>query len=401
MMLQIVHQKRDILAKTFIEIPTYPNPMATVGFLINPIAGMGGKVGLKGTDGAEILQKARELGAEPMAQTRAKEALKLIFDMNLEVNWLTVSGSMGEEVLRKVGYGDELEVVHDSPESTTSKDTELACQKFKEKNADLILFCAGDGTARDISNIIKKDIPVLGIPSGVKMFSSVFGVNPRACAELLSGFVKELYTTREAEVMDIDEDLYRKGELSAKLYGYALTPYESTLVQASKSVFSGEDEESSKSEIARYLVELMEEEKDTTFILGAGSTIEAIGKELGIDKTLLGIDVVKNGKLMAKDVNEGKLLEILDEEDKAMIIVGVIGAQGFVFGRGNQQVSPEVIKKVEVENIRIVATPHKMSQTPVLRVDTGDGQLDGLLAGFNKIIVGYHEMRVAKVEAGR
>jgi predicted polyphosphate/ATP-dependent NAD kinase len=387
--------------KTFIKIPTYPNFMMTVGFLINPIAGMGGKVGLKGTDGIEILEKAKEFGAEPIAQIRAEETLKLIYEMKHEVNWLTASGKMGEDVLREVGYGDELEVIHDPPDSTTAKDTELVCQKFKEKNVDLILFCAGDGTARDIYNIIKKDIPILGIPSGVKMFSSVFGVNPKACAELLSGFIKGIYNTTEAEILDIDEEQYRKGVLSSKLFGYALTPYESTLVQASKSIYSGEDEESSKSEIAKYVVELIEEEKDTTFILGAGSTIEAIGKELGIEKTLLGIDIVKNGKLIAKDVNEGKLLEILGEGGKARIIVGVIGAQGFVFGRGNQQVSPEVIKKVGVENIMIVATPHKMSQTPVLRVDTGDGHLDGLLAGFHKIIVGYHEMRIGKVEAGR
>jgi predicted polyphosphate/ATP-dependent NAD kinase len=387
--------------KTFIEIPTYPNFMAIVGFLINPIAGMGGKVGLKGTDGDEILKKARELGAEPVAQIRAEETLKMIFEMKAEVNWLTASGKMGEDVLRKVGYGDEdIEVVHKSSESTTKKDTESACEKFKEKDVDLILFCAGDGTARDIHNIINKEIPIIGIPSGVKMFSSVFGVNPKACAELFSGFIKGMYTTAEAEILDIDEDLYRKGELSSKLLGYALTPYESTLVQASKSVFSGEDEESAKAEIARYVVELMGEEKDTAFILGAGSTIEAIGKELGVDKTLLGIDVIKNGKLIAKDVNEGKLLEILGKEAKAMIIVGVIGAQGFVFGRGNQQVSPEVIRKVGVEKIRIVATPHKMSQTPVLRVDTGDGKLDELLAGFHKVIVGFHEMRVARVEIG-
>jgi predicted polyphosphate/ATP-dependent NAD kinase len=376
--------------------------MFTVGFLINPIAGMGGRVGLKGTDGAEILEKARELGAEPIAQVRAEVALKLIFEMKPEVKWLTASGEMGEEILKKVGYKNEdLKVIHNAPEPTSTKDTEKVCKIFKEKSVDLILFCAGDGTARDIYNIIKKDIPILGIPSGVKMFSSVFGVNPKACAEVFSGFIKKMYTTREAEVMDIDEDLYRSGELSAKLFGYAITPYESSLVQASKSVYSGEDEESAKVEIARYVVELMEEEKETIFILGAGSTIEAIGKELGIKKTLLGIDIVKNGQLIAKDVNEGKLLEILDKEDKAMIIVGVIGAQGFVFGRGNQQISFEVIKKVGVENIRMAATPHKMSHTPILRVDTGDGKLDGLLAEFHKVIVGYHEMRIAKVEAGR
>jgi predicted polyphosphate/ATP-dependent NAD kinase len=372
--------------------------MLTVGFLINPIAGMGGRVGLKGTDGEDILEKARELGAEPVSQIRAEETMRLIFETKPEVKWLTASGVMGENIFRKVGYDDkEFEVVFQAPTSTSKKDTESTCAIFKQKELDLILFCGGDGTARDIYNIIKKDIPILGIPSGVKMFSSVFGVNPRTCAEVFNGFSKGLYTTTESEIMDIDEEQYRSGELSAKLFGYALTPYESNLVQPSKSVYEGGDEKSAKEDIARYVAEIMKEEKDTIFILGAGSTIEAIGKELKIQKTLLGVDVVKDGKLIARDVNEGKLMEVLDKEDKAMIIVGVIGAQGFVFGRGTQQISPEIIRKVGVENIKIVATPHKMSQTPNLKVDCGDEEVDRLLSGFQKIITGYHEIRMAKV----
>jgi predicted polyphosphate/ATP-dependent NAD kinase len=135
--------------------------------------------------------------------------------------------------------------------------------------------------------------------------------------------------------------------------------------------------------------------------LGAGSTVERIGKELGIDKTLLGVDVVKEGKMIARDVNEQRLLEILEKEKKAVVIIGLIGSQGFVFGRGNQQISPKVLRKVGVENIRIVATPHKMSQTPRLRVDTGDMELDKMLYGYQKVIIGYHEMRMVKVEADR
>jgi predicted polyphosphate/ATP-dependent NAD kinase len=377
--------------------------MATLAFIINPIAGMGGKVGLKGTDGAEILEKAKELGAEPIAQKRAEETIKLIFDMKTEIKWLTCSKNMGEDVLRGIGYkeGEEYTVVYNTPDSTTTEDTKNACTKFKEMKVDLILFCGGDGTARDISSVIGKDIPMIGIPAGVKMFSAVFGVNPRSAAEVVLGFVRQEYNVAEAEIMDIDEESYRKGELQAKLFGYALTPYESTLVQTSKSVYGGADEEAAKEEIARYVVEIMEEEKGALFILGAGSTIERIGKELEIDKTLLGVDVVKNGKLIAKDVNEQKLLEILEEEKKTIIIVGVIGAQGFVFGRGNQQISPKVLGKVGVDNIRIVATPVKMSQTPRLRVDTGDEDLDKMLSGYRKVIIGYHEMRMVKVEARR
>ncbi len=377
--------------------------MATIGFLINPIAGMGGKVGLKGTDGVEIMKKAKELGAEPIAQKRAEETIKLIFDMKVEIKWLTCLKNMGEDVLKSVGYkeGVDYTVVYDTPSSTTSKDTKKACTKFKEMNADLILFCGGDGTARDISSVVGKDIPMIGIPAGVKMFSAVFGINPRSAAEVVSGFVRQEYNVAEAEIMDIDEESYRRGELQAKLFDYALTPYEGSLVQTCKSVYGGVDDESSKEEIAKYVLEIIEEEKDSLFILGAGSTIEKIGKELEIDHTLLGVDVVKNGKLIAKDVNEQKLLDILEKEKKAIIIIGVIGSQGFVFGRGNQQISPKVLRKVGVDNIKIVATPVKMAQTPSLRVDTGDEEFDKMLSGYHKVIIGYHEMRMVKVESNK
>jgi predicted polyphosphate/ATP-dependent NAD kinase len=373
--------------------------MTTIGFLINPIAGMGGKVGLKGTDGAEILKKAKELGAKPISQIRAEETISLILNMKVEIKWLTCSKDMGEDVLKKVGYkgGEDYKVVYDTPPTTTTQDTKNACTKFKEMKAELILFCGGDGTARDISYIIGKDIPIIGIPSGVKMFSAVFGVNPKGTAQVVLGFFKGEYGLAESEIMDIDEEDYRRGELHAKLFGYALTPYETNLVQTCKTVFEGVDDEGAKDEIAKYVLEIIENEKDTIFILGAGSTVERIGKELGIKKTLLGVDVVLNGKLIAKDVNEEKLLEILEKEHKVNIIVGVIGAQGFVFGRGNQQISPKVLRKVGVNNIRIVATPYKMSQTPRLRVDTGDEELDMMLSGYHKVIVGYHEMRMVKV----
>ncbi|UCF07278.1 MAG: NAD(+)/NADH kinase, partial [Thermoplasmata archaeon] len=259
----------------------------------------------------------------------------------------------------------------------------------------------GDGTARDIIGVIGKDIPVIGIPAGVKMFSAVLAVNPESAAEIVLGYLRGDYDLIEAEIMDIDEGAYRKGRLDAKLFGYALTPYEPTLVQVSKSVYGGVDEEAAKEEIARYVAELMGNEKDTLFILGAGSTVEAVGEELKVDKTLLGVDAVKGGQLIAKDVNEAQLLELLETEEKAVIVVGVIGAQGFVFGRGNPQLSPEVLRKVGTDNIRILATPHKLSQTPTLRVDTGDVELDCLLSGHVRVIIGYHEMRMVKIEGGK
>ncbi len=374
--------------------------MMKLAFLINPIAGMGGRVGLKGTDKEEILKKAMDMGAEPMAHIRAEETLRLFMVKKIQFKWLTCSGKMGEDSLKKVGFrqGEDFQIVYQPTEITSSDDTKSACGKFKEFNVDLILFCGGDGTARDVCSVIGKAIPVIGIPAGVKMFSAVFGVNPTATAFVVLGFARGAYGISEAEIMDIDEDEYRKGVLHAKLYGYANTPYESSLVQSSKSVYEGIDEESAKEDIAKYVVEQMEAEKDTFFIIGAGSTMEMIGKKLGINKTLLGVDVVKNGELIAKDANEQKLLELLEVGKKAVIIISVIGSQGFIFGRGNQQMSPKVLKKVGATNIRIAATLKKILQTPRLRIDTGDMDVDEMLSGYHKIITGYHEMRMVKVE---
>lgn len=357
---------------------------------------------MKGTDGEVILKKARELGAEPVAHERARETIKLISELKIDIHWLTCARDMGEDVLKASGYmvGEDFGVVHNISEMSTAQDTKNACSKFREKKVDLILFCGGDGTARDIYSVIGKEIPIIGIPAGVKMFSAVFAVNPSSAAEVVLGFFRNEYKTIEAEIMDIDEDAYREGSLDAELFGYAQTPYEETLVQSGKSVYGGANEETAKEEIARYVVELMEENKDNLFILGAGSTVEAIGKELGVEKTLLGVDCVKNGKLVATDVNEKQLLQLLENEEKATIIIGIIGSQGFVFGRGNQQISPAVIKKVGIEGIKIVATPTKMSQTPKLMVDTGDNDMDRMLSGYHKVIIGYHEMRMAKIKGG-
>lgn len=397
-----MRQKSDENNKTFNQITAYPICMAQVGFLVNPIAGMGGRVGLKGTDGREILEKARELGAKPVSQERALETMKQIFQRKGEITWLTCSSDMGENVLREAGFkeNEDFQVIYESPSITSANDTKNTCRKFKEMDVDLILFCGGDGTARDIFSVIGQDIPMIGVPAGVKMFSAVFAVNPESAAEVVLGFLRNEYSLKEAEIMDIDEKAYRAGSLDAQLFGYAQTPFEESLVQSSKSVYGGVDEEAAKEDIARYVVELMEENKDTLFIMGAGSTVEAIGKELGVKKTLLGVDVVKNGQLIAEDVNEKQLIGLLEKEEKAWIIIGIIGSQGFVFGRGNQQISPAVIKKVGIEGIKIVATPHKMSQTPVLRVDTGDPEVDNMLSCFHRVIIGYHEMRMAKIQCG-
>jgi predicted polyphosphate/ATP-dependent NAD kinase len=216
----------------------------------------------------------------------------------------------------------------------------------------------------------------------------------------LREFLEGELTTGEVEILDIDEDLYRKGEWRINLFGTALGVIEPTYVQMGKATFETLSDEEIKEEIAEYVVEQMGEEKNILFILGSGSTLYKIGEKLGIDKTLLGIDAVFNGKLVGKDLNEKDLLSLLNKHKKAKLILSPIGGQGFILGRGNHQLSPEVIRKIGLDNIVVVATPSKLSSTPFIRVDTGDRELDRAIAKKEQIIViiGYRLMRVVKIQ---
>jgi predicted polyphosphate/ATP-dependent NAD kinase len=378
--------------------------MATmkIGFLVNPIAGMGGRVGLKGTDG--VLDKALKLGAKAVAKEKAAETLAafnklLAIEEIPEIEWLTCSGAMGADALKHAGF-EKFEVLHEPEKNTTRDDTLKAAGEFLKNGAGIILFCGGDGTARDICEIVGEKIPILGIPSGVKMYSGIFGISPARTADILAGFLKGELKPTQVDVLDLDEDKYRKGEWVARLFGTALTPYEPTLVQASKMMFSETTEEGILEEIAEYLQELAKAKPDTLFILGPGSTLEFMGEKLGIDKTLLGIDAVLGKKLVGKDLNEAGLLKLLANHKKVKLLLSPIGAQGFVLGRGNLQLSPEVIRKIKRENIMVISTPAKLARTPVLRFDTGDAELDKELAGkgYFNVVVGYRISRLVKVE---
>ncbi|MFQ5815724.1 MAG: ATP-NAD kinase family protein [Candidatus Hydrothermarchaeaceae archaeon] len=362
-----------------------------VGFLINPIAGMGGRAGLKGTDGVEVLEKARSLGAEPVARERASKALKTLKD---KAEFLTCSGEMGEAVLRELGFSS-YEVVYEYDPPSSADDTKRGCERFLRRGIDIILFCGGDGTARDVLGVVGDKCPILGIPSGVKMHSAVFAVNPRASAQLLLDFIAGDVEIREAEVLDTDEEKYRSGELSVKLYGYALTPSEPMLIQGGKVLFHGGGVEEAKEAIATFALEFMRD--GSLYILGPGTTVKKILELAGLKGTLLGVDAFKDGELVVEDVDERKLLGLLNENERVKIMVSPIGSQGFVFGRGNQQISPEVIRKTGRENIIILATPHKLRETPVLLVDTGSEELDEELSGDSQIIVGYRLAQRRKI----
>jgi predicted polyphosphate/ATP-dependent NAD kinase len=354
-----------------------------IGLIVNPIAGMGGRVGLKGTDG-EAFKKAVELGAKPVSPLRAVEMLKNLYPIRKSFWLVTYAGEMGENEAREVGF--EPEVLGELGLETTSEDTVKAASLIGEV-VDLLAFVGGDGTARDILRGLRKPVPVLGIPAGVKMYSSVFAVTPKAAAELIKKFIRTGLPLTTAEVLDIDETEFRKGRISARIFGYLPTLQDFKLTQMTK-IPTGYDERSEQLEIARYFVEKMNTE--TLYILGPGTTTFAIGRLLGIDKTLLGVDVIYRKSLVVKDANEKELLSIIDGK-KAAIVVTPIGGQGFIFGRGNQQISPEVIRKVGKENIIVVSTKEKLRRLEILRVDTGDPKLDEELSGEIRVITGYGE----------
>lgn len=377
--------------------------MHLLGFVVNPIAGMGGRVGLKGTD--NVVEEAIRRGAEPVSGERASQMLKTLirardqYSRKLPVKWITVSGKMGADILEESGFSQkEYEIVYHCPEPTTREDTQKACKEFQNRNVELIVFCGGDGTARDIYEVVNAHTPMLGIPSGVKMHSGVFGVNPESVAEVVLAFVEGSLSISEVEIMDLDEELYRKGEWNIKLHGIAVTPFEHTYIQSAKTIIRGPSEEEVKEEIAAYIIEEME--PDTLYILGSGSTLKTIGESLHVDKTLLGIDAVFNKELIAKDANEKDVLTLLDQYEKVQLIVSPIGAQGFILGRGNLQLSPEVITKIGLDNITVVATPAKLQQIDALRVDTHNRELDEAFAQkrYIKVIIGYHTMAVRNIE---
>jgi predicted polyphosphate/ATP-dependent NAD kinase len=355
--------------------------MRRIGFLINPVAGMGGAVGLKGTDGN--VEEARRRGASPVAKNRAHITLALLA-RGTGIHFVTCSGQMGEQALMEAGVQDYQVLYHYHGESS-ARDTRQAAIAFKNAGVDLVLFCGGDGTARDIFDAVGRDLPILGIPAGVKMYSAVFAIDPITAEELVTGY--DVQSLRDSEIMDVNEEAYRAGELKTRLYGIARTPVLAGKVQFSKHVFEEGDEERAKGEIARFIHEIMI--PDVLYVLGAGTTTESIARDIGVNKTLLGVDAIKNGTTIALDMNEQTLWALLQEGYEAKIIISPIGAQGFILGRGNQQISPRIVRRVGTRNIIVVATPQKLRETPVLYVDSGDSSLDAEFGDTVLVVSGY------------
>jgi predicted polyphosphate/ATP-dependent NAD kinase len=359
-----------------------------LGLIINPVAGLGGSVALKGSDGAQTAAKAIELGAQPKANSRTKAALEILLPYKEQLVIYTVNGEMGEQTAKALGFN--VEVVYNTDAVTTPDDTESAAQVLKNADVDLVLFAGGDGTARNICHAIEDTVPVLGIPAGCKIHSGVYAITPKAAGRVVEMLVKgELVTLADADVMDIDEDAFRKGTVKAKRFGEMQIPSEVRYVQAVKNG-GKETDELVLSDIAAYVVSEMDE--DTLYIMGSGSTVEAIMEEMGLENTLLGVDLIKDQTLVGQDLTAADLLELTHKKNTKLVIT-LIGGQGHIFGRGNQQLSPALIRAIGKENIIVVATKIKLqalNNRPLI-CDTGDNELDDELTGYIKVTTGFND----------
>ena len=366
-----------------------------IGLIVNPLAGIGGAVGLKGSDGQAIIDEAVKRGAirrSPLRTLHALEHMRDIFDC---LEFVCFPDSMGEEVCRKAGLMPT--VIGESTTKTSAADTEAAARALQREAVDLILFAGGDGTARDICRAIGSTVPVLGIPAGVKIHSGVYAVNAEGAANIVRMLVAgEMVSISPGEVRDIDEDAFREGIVKAKYYGELMVPNEGRYLQHVKC--GGRPVEALVlQDIAEEIIGKMDD--DCLYIFGPGSTTGAIVEQIGLENTLLGVDVVKAQELVACDVNEVDLLALVKGQ-VCKIIITLIGGQGHIIGRGNHQIGPEVIREVGRDNILVVSTPSKIEELegrPLL-VDSYDDDINTMMKGLIPVVTGFESTVLYRVE---
>lgn len=358
-----------------------------IGLIINPVAGLGGPAGFKGSDG--MAQQALALGVEAKAAQRTQIALEVLLPLRERLEFVTFPGAMGADLLGEMGFAHRV-VGELATGASTASDTHKAVELLQQAHVALILFAGGDGTARDICAAVREGQPVLGIPAGVKIQSGVYAISPRAAGELTARLVEGgLVRLSSGEVRDIDESALREGRVTARWYGELTVPQEGGYVQQVKQG-GVESEELVLSDLADWLQDSWE--ADVRYVFGPGSTLHGLAQNLGLQTTLLGVDVVENGQLLAADVSEAQLFELVAEHPSRLLVTA-IGGQGHIIGRGNQQISPRVLRAIGLEHLRVVATKRKLStlEGRPLLVDSGDVQLDASFPDVVRVWAGYKE----------
>ncbi len=370
-----------------------------IGLIVNPIAGLGGRVGLKGTDGPGTPERARELGATPVAAERTERALARLDRSPADLRIVAAAGNMGADLA--AAHRFRTEALARPGGATSAEDTSAAAAELLRRDVDLILFAGGDGTTRDIHAVVGDRLPILGIPTGVKMHSGVFATSPENAGAVVASFLAagQSARLRDGEVLDVDPDGGDStGEgLRTRLFGAARVPDDRLRMQGPKACSAAADEDALDALCRQIAAEL---DPRRLYVLGPGTTTRRVMRELGLQGTLLGIDAVRAGRLVGADLGERELLGLL-EGQAATLLVGVVGGQGSLFGRGNQQLSPTVLRRIGAENIRVLAGLRKLLalDPPWLRVDTGDSELDAALAGYRRVDVAPGRAFVSRLAA--
>ena len=373
-----------------------------IGILVNPDAGLGGKLGFKGSDGRA--KEAREAGAKDRAGPRMQQFINHFIQLlNSPLNRgqkspeiFCLEGRMGSTWLN----GTEYTSLGKTKEVTSDKDTKNLINKFIDHQVEIIVYAGGDGTTRDIVNALgDNEIPLIGVPSGVKMHSGCFATTPKAAAEvLLAYFIGDLMSSI-TEVMDLDEEVYLKGEWKVRMYGEALTPASPRFMQGAKQQVERASEDEVISGLANHITDMRTNDDNLMIIWGSGGTLKRIGSIIGLDTTLLGIDISHQDRTY-NDLNEQQLIDIISNHDgNKILLLSPMGGQGFLIGRGNLQLSPKVLRLIGIESILGVATPAKLIGLSSLRIDTSDEQLDNEIKSqkFIKVLQGYRTTRVIRV----
>ncbi len=378
--------------------------MVRLGLLVNPDAGLGGRLGLKGSDGQAEL--ARSMGAEDRSGPRMRAMLEHFSSIHRagfeDISWVTSEGRMGTEWLPEAEIGS-ISTVHSSSGGTSAADTQDAVNSLLESEINLLVYAGGDGTTRDVVAALESaespETPVIGVPTGVKMHSGCFAASPKAAAEALSSWLIGDLLLASTEVLDLDEDLYRQGKWVVRLYAEAITPSSPRWMQGSKQRIEASGEEDTTEGLADHIRELLVSD-DRMLIWGSGGTLRKIAQMNEFEPTNLGIDATIGNEQVGTDLSESDLLELLSEHDgPTTLLLSPMGGQGFLIGRGNLQLSPQVLRLIGIENILGVVTPAKLLSVRRLRIETGDPELDADFADmrYMKVLQGYRTTRVLPI----
>ena len=387
--------------KTDLDEVSITGAIMRVGIVVNPDAGLGGRLGFKGSDGRA--KEAREAGAQDRAGPRMQQCLEKFTSLlqsslnrsKIIPELYALDGRMGGDWIAQ-NYTS----LGTTPKSTSAEDTSKLVQQLIESKVDVIVYAGGDGTTRDIVNALGDiKIPLIGVPGGVKMHSGCFATTPNAAAEVLFSFVIGDLMSSITEVMDLDEEVYLTGSWKVRMYGEALTPASPRFMQGAKQQVERSSEEEIIEGLANHIDELISNNPNLMVVWGSGGTLRLIGQLIGHEMTLLGIDIQYQNKIHT-DLNEQELIKILSSHNgEKLLLLSPMGGQGFLIGRGNLQLSPEVLRIIGIESILGVATPAKLMGLSHVRIDTGDESLDDEFRTrkFVKMLQGYRTTRVIRV----